>query len=78
MTKETGYITNGNIWNHPYAAHAICPDGKIRKIRLNQQANTWFSWPGRCSKYGRGFVTVKDEMLVFTPYTKETAKETEA
>ena len=55
------FITNGNPWNHPYkAANVLCGDGKRRTVRLNQEADSWFSWPGRCTIKGktiRGYVT---------------------
>lgn len=70
----TCYITNGNMWRHPYAAKAKCPDGVIRTVRLNQQADTYFSWPGRCTIKGKtltGFVTGGDNGLEFHPYTNQ-------
>lgn len=55
------FVTNGNMWGHPHAVKdAICEDGKRRTVRLNQQADSAFSWPGRTSINGktvRGYVT---------------------
>jgi hypothetical protein len=71
----TGMITNGNPWQHPYAALARCPDGKIRRVRLNREADTFFSWPGRVSAYGktmRGYVTKADNgETEFVPFTSK-------
>jgi hypothetical protein len=54
-------VTNGNMWGHPHkATNVLCADGKRRTIRLNQSADTFFSWPGRTSIGGksvRGYVT---------------------
>lgn len=50
--KKTGFISN-NIWGHPHAATAICEDGKVRKVRLNQSPDTYFSWTGRTSLKGK-------------------------
>lgn len=48
--SETGmYPLQGNHWQHPVLARAEFPDGIIRTVRLNQQADTFFSWPGRTS-----------------------------
>ena len=61
--KETGFITNGNAWGHPHAAYALCFDGKVRKVRLNQQADSWSSWPGRVTIKGvtvSGYITGAD------------------
>lgn len=48
-------------WQHPwYVLNCLCEDGKRRTIRLNQAADTFFSWPGRASIGGktvRGYVT---------------------
>jgi hypothetical protein len=66
--KETGFITNGNAWGHPHAAFALCFDGKVRKVRLNQQADSFFSWPGRVTIKGvtvSGYVTGADNGLEF-------------
>ena len=55
------YVTNGNPWGHPYKVKdALCFDGKRRTVRLNIQADTYFSWPGRCTIKGetvRGYIT---------------------
>ena len=54
-------VTTGAPWHHPYkAVNVRCFDGKRRTVRLNQQADTFFSWPGRCTINGktvRGYVT---------------------
>lgn len=55
---RTGY----GFWEHPTAMKAQCEDGVIRTIRLNQQADTFFSWSGRTTIKGksvRGYVTVE-------------------
>ena len=63
-------------YDHPaQVRHALCPDGVRRTVRLNQQADTYFSWPGRTTIKGRsvrGFVsTTQDDDATFTPYTPE-------
>lgn len=35
------------------SARALCSDGKIHRVRLNQQADTFFSWPGRVTLAGK-------------------------
>lgn len=56
-----GKMVCDNAWYHPTKAiNVLCEDGKRRVVRLNQQADTWFSWSGRCTIYGktqRGYVT---------------------
>ena len=77
QTKETGFITNGNAWGHPNAAYALCFDGKVRKVRLNQAADTWFSWSGRAAINGvtvRGYITGTDNGLEFRLYDSSWAK----
>ena len=68
----TGFITNGNHWQHPYKARArLEGDGRILTIRLNQAPDTAFSWGGRTTvgkKSVRGFVHNVDGQLFFTPY----------
>ena len=75
MANSTGFIDNGNIWGHPHAARALCEDGKIRKVRLNQSPDTAFSWSGRASIKGktvRGFVYHGDGgTMRFTTYDPE-------
>ena len=76
-TKETGFITNSTPWEHLRAAYALCFDGKVRKVRLNQQADTWYSWPGRVTINGvtvRGYVTGTDDGLEFVLYDSYWAK----
>ena len=76
-TKETGFVTNGNAWGHPHAAYALCLDGKVRKVRLNQAADTWFSWPGMVTIKGvtvRGFITGTDNGLEFMLLDSSLAK----
>ena len=69
----TGMIAWPGGWEHPYAALARCPDGRIRRVRLNQSADTFFSWPGRVSAYGktmRGYVSkAANGETRFTPYS---------
>lgn len=61
---ETGmYPVPGNPWQHPVIARAEFSDGVIRTVRLNQQADTYFSWSGRTSYKRhtvRCFVTCED------------------
>ena len=76
-TKETGFITNGNAWGHHHAAYARCFDGKVRKVRLNQAADTWFSWSGRATIKGvtvRGYITGGGDCLNFVLYDSSWAK----
>lgn len=47
-------ITGYGPWHHPIAVRgALCPDGRRRTVRLNQSADTYFSWPGRTTIGGR-------------------------
>lgn len=58
-------------WKHPYKAIARCEDGTVRTVRLNQEADTWFSWPGRTTIQGksiRGYVTQDGAELRFISY----------
>jgi hypothetical protein len=59
-------------FSHPsHCEGALCEDGKRRTIRLNLQADTAFSWPGRANIKGktvRGFVTSKDGDYHFIQY----------
>ena len=75
--KKTGFITNGNAWGHPHAAYAICFDGKVRKVRLNQQSDSWSSWPGMVTINGvtvRGLITGTDNGLEFMLFDSSWAK----
>lgn len=59
-----------NWWGHPTAARALCEDGRIRTIRLNQMPDNAFSWPGRASIGGktvRGYLYSEGETLRFRP-----------
>jgi hypothetical protein len=73
-TKRTRMIVAGRYatWGHPSHAIAFAPDGKLRKVRLGINADSFFSWPGRCSIGGktiRGYVTKRgDGELEFRPY----------
>jgi hypothetical protein len=74
--RQTRMIVAGRyaMWGHPSHAIAYAPDGKLRKVRLGIDADSFFSWPGRCSIGGRtvrGYVTTResDGELVFRPYT---------
>lgn len=72
LDQGTGLVSNGNMWGYPHVALAIAEDGKLRRVRLNQQADTVFSWPGRASIKGRtvtGFVMVENGILRF--YTND-------
>lgn len=61
MSDLARMVTNGNAWGHPHkAVNVLCPDGRRRTVRLNQAADSFFSWPGRASINGRtvrGYVT---------------------
>lgn len=63
-TTQAQWITNGNAWGHPHKVKdALCFDGKRRTVRLNQQADSAFSWSGRCNIKGKtvcGYVTGTD------------------
>lgn len=51
-------------------AYVTCPDGKKRVVRCGIP-DTWFSVPAVARIAGRtvrGFVSDKDQCLVFTPY----------
>ena len=68
----TRFIDNGNIWGHPHAAKAVCADGIVRKVRLNQSPDTFFSWSGRVTIKKltvTGYVHADDSgELVFSAY----------
>ncbi len=59
--QKAEWVNNGNAWQHPHKVKgALCEDGVRRTVRLNQQADTYGSWPGRTTIRGktvRGFVT---------------------
>ncbi len=58
-------------WGLFTRARAICPDGKVRVVRLAQTADTFFSVPARVSYRGKtvaGFITFHDkDGLTTTP-----------
>jgi hypothetical protein len=62
-------------WQHTVAFDAICPDGKVRRVRANQSPDTFFSHPGRCTigkRTVRGYVTVgQDGEYLFNIYRGE-------
>ena len=62
--NDTGmYYYRDDYWQHDVIALAEFPDGKIRVVRLNMQADTYSSWPGRASYRNttiRCFVTNED------------------
>lgn len=73
------FLTTGRTrtWTNPFwgnliAVTAICPDGRVRKIRLNQSADTFFSHPGRTTIAGHaitGYVSHGDDREYhFTPH----------
>lgn len=75
--KKTSFVTNGNAWGHPHAAYAICFDGKVRKVRLSQQTDSFFSWPGRVTIKGvtvRGYIAFTDDVLEFRLFDSSWAK----
>lgn len=75
--KWTCFIANGIAWGHPHAAYAICFDGKVRKVRLNQQSACRYCWPGRVTIKGvtvRGFITGTDNGLEFMLFDSSWAK----
>jgi hypothetical protein len=41
------------FWRNPVSCRAICPDGKTRRVRLNQAPDTFFSWSGRVTIGGK-------------------------
>lgn len=47
--ETTGMFVCPGGWEHPVIARAEFPDGVVRTVRLNQQADTFFSWPGRAA-----------------------------
>lgn len=63
--------------HYPYKATAICQDGRIRMVFLNQEPDTFFSHPGRCKIKGksmRGYLTVKEDgEFYFIAYIKKNA-----
>ena len=65
--ETTGmYAVRGNPWNHAVLALAEFPDGKIRTVRLNEDASNAFAWHGRTSykKFTvKCFVTCEDGRL---------------
>lgn len=78
MSQKTQRYYLGPEGNsEPYKATAICEDGKIRMVYLNEAPDTFFSHPGRCKIKGksvRGFVTGKDDgELYFIAYQKRNA-----
>jgi hypothetical protein len=70
---ETKMITDG-MWQHPVKAIALCDDGKIRTVRLNQQASNAFAWQGRTTLQGKtitGYVHPDENGTIrFSEYTK--------
>jgi hypothetical protein len=69
--NKTSFITNGNIWQHAHAALALCEDGKIRKVRLEEAADNAFAWPGKiriANKTIRGYVGSNEDGLFFVQY----------
>jgi len=81
LNTKAEVVTGYGEWQHPVAIRkALCPDGVRRTIRLNQQADTYFSWPGRTTIKGRsvrGFVTTENDDYTFTPYQGESERKEE-
>ena len=74
--RKTGMITNGNGWGHPHACDAIGPDGKVRRVRLQESAWSYADWDGRCSYQGetrRVCVYFEDGQYRFRVYDKKTS-----
>jgi hypothetical protein len=76
--EDTGmYYWNGSYWQHPIRAIADF-NGTLRMVRLNQQADTFFSWPGRTS-YGRFtlrcYVTTNDDGRLIGHYERAALEE---
>lgn len=74
--KQTRIYYKG-IWQQPFKAKAIWPDGKIRMVQLSAQgADTYFSIPAHGRYHGiyvSGFVTTSSESgeMEFIPYLRE-------
>jgi len=69
-------VTSPDMWKQVIAyENVLCPDGKRRKVRVNQAPDTFFSHGGRISAYGKtlsGFVSCLERFdherdMVFTP-----------
>ncbi len=62
---KTGVCLTGyGEWQHPLAMKARCEDGVIRTVRLNESADTYFSWGGRVTIKGKtitGYVSQANE-----------------
>jgi hypothetical protein len=63
-------VWRGNSrWQHPWLVrNALCPDNRRRTVYLGQDADTYFSWPGRTKingKWVKGFVTVEGNDTLF-------------
>jgi hypothetical protein len=63
--KRTQSFLSPGPWSQLVAVTAICPDGKIRKVRVGT-ADTYFTAPGRCRVAGinvHGYVTKVDNNM---------------
>lgn len=69
MSIDTTYYDHGTSltvkrpWSLFVKAKAICPDGKVRSIRLSQCADGYTTVPGRVNYRGitvSGFITFKE------------------
>ncbi len=84
-TGEAKWYGN-RFWHHPwFVLNCLCPDGKRRTIRLGQDADTAFTWPGRTSYQGktrRGYIAQPpldhpdhdSGEVMFYPYIPESAE----
>jgi hypothetical protein len=53
-------ITSGGMWDTYVACRALCPDGKVRSVRIAPTADSFFSVPASVVVKGKrvsGFVT---------------------
>lgn len=79
--KDTEIIQSRGPWAQNIAARAICPDGKVRKMKISE-ADTLWTCPARFTfkgKYVSGFVSFEsdsgltsdpDQFVKFTPTGK--------
>jgi hypothetical protein len=70
--KQRTYLDQSFPWGLYRGGAALCPDGKVRKLkRIATTADTFFSIPASVTVRGRtvaGYVTVKEAVVEFHPY----------